>query len=113
VPVESDAVAVSVRDLAVRPNEGRSEWSFTLACDEPFGCRGSLRFEVCYRSAGKARQLDALREVDMPFKGEVVIGRSAPLEEVEAVDRVRVEVVSRRTRDDVASSPSSRPTPRS
>ncbi len=113
VPVESDGLAVSVQDLAVRENQGRNEWSFTLVCDEPLGCRGSLRLVACYRSEGKEKKLEALREVDLPFRGEVVIGRSVPLEEVEAIERVRVEVLSRRTRDDAATSAVSRPTPRS
>lgn len=113
VPVESENLEVAVRDLVVQPEEGRQEWSFTLVCDQSEGCRGTVRLEICYRSQGRERTVDAMREVDLPYRGEVRIGRSGPLERVDRVERVRVGLVGRPHTGAIPAGGRPRPSPRS
>lgn len=112
VPVESKGVGVSVRDLAAKPEGERLEWAFTLVCDEPEGCRGTLRVEVRYRSRGEARMFSMTREVDLLHAGEVRVGRSGPAEKVDGVDRVRVALVARPPEGPTPPGGQPRPTPR-
>jgi len=112
VPVESKGVGVSVRDLAAQPEGERLKWTFTLACDEPEGCRGTLRVEVRYRSQGEPRVFSATREVDLPLGGEVRVGRTGQLEKVDGVDRVRVALVARPPEGPTPPGAQPRPTPR-
>jgi hypothetical protein len=112
VAVDSEGVAISVRDFTVRPDGERLDWSFALVCDQPEGCRGAVRLEVRYRSRGEARMFSATREVDLETGGEVRFGRTGPLEKVDGVDRVRVALVARPSAGSTPPGGPPRPTPR-
>lgn len=113
VAVESPAMEVSVRDLTVTQAPGRQDWSFTLVCEEAGGCRGTLRLQVDFRSRGQERAIASMREVDVPRGGKVRIGRSGPLEQVDRVERIRVELVRRQTVGPTPAPGQPRATPRS
>jgi hypothetical protein len=107
--VESPAMRLDARDLEVKVDRGRQEWSFTLVCQEPDGCHGAVRVELLYVSRGLERRLEATPQLDLERGGGLRIGRTVrPIERVDRVERVTVTVLSR-GRD--ADAP--RPTPRS
>jgi hypothetical protein len=106
VRTESADLDVTVQQVRGTVREGYLEWACLLQCQEADGCRAELRVTVHFESHGETRQIVFTGRIDADSGGRAQLGRvQRPPTRVDAIDRVTIDVLSRRQPGDPPPTP--------
>jgi hypothetical protein len=106
VRTDSADLNVTVQQVRGTVREGYLEWACLLQCQEANGCRADLRVTVHFESHGDPHQIVFTGRMDVDSGARAQLGRvQRPPMRVDAIDRVVIDLLSRRSPGDPPPTP--------